>query len=318
MGTPLLTFREQYNGTVFPTVGGQWVHPGSKIAAFVRSTGVQDGDDPFIANNLVTTLNAGLARCRSNMNDVVYVLQGHSENVSSATALSSLVAGTRIVGVGDPLRTNAPAFTWTATDAQWAINVANVSIENLNLSPCGANGVVKAINVTGATCSITNCTFTLSTGATLKSAIAVEWGSAATYGRFCGNRIFGLASVDAGIAVKLVGATVPSSFTFTDNVGAAGCTVATGFLNVTVAALDLQIHRNRLYNTLAASTACISFSNVACDGFVTENLLGTKNDGVATAQGLVIGAGALCVFAENYSVDEAKKSAVLTPAAVAT
>lgn len=318
MGDSLLTFREQYNGTVFPTVGGQWVYPGSKIAAFVRSTGVQTGDDPFIANNLVTTLNDGLARCRSGMYDVVYVLPGHAENVTSATALSSLVAGTRIIGVGDPLRTNAPAFTWTALTAQWAINVANVSIENLNLSICGADQITKGILVTGTCCSITNCAITVATGAALRSAIAVEWGSGATYGRFCSNRIVGTA-VDAGIAVKVVGGTVPSFFTFCDNVGHAGLTVATGFLNVTVAALGLEIHRNRLYNTLAASTACISFSNVACDGFVTDNRLGTKNDGVATAQGIIVGgASVLCVFSENYSVDEKAKSGVLTPGAVAT
>jgi hypothetical protein len=52
-------------GTLFP--------PSGRVAAFVRSTGYQDGDDSAIDQNRVPTLAAGLARCRPNLGDMVIV-----------------------------------------------------------------------------------------------------------------------------------------------------------------------------------------------------------------------------------------------------
>jgi len=57
--------------------GSVILSPGARVAAYVRSTGAQSDDDPMLNANLVTTLSAGLARCRSGFNDVVFVLPGH-------------------------------------------------------------------------------------------------------------------------------------------------------------------------------------------------------------------------------------------------
>src|SRR3954471_7705856 len=101
--------------------------PGARVAAYVRSIGVQSGDDAFLASNLVTTLAAGLARVRPNLGDYVVVLPGHVESVADATTFSgALVAGTKIIGVGKG--SNAPTFNWTATAAQWLVNKADVTI----------------------------------------------------------------------------------------------------------------------------------------------------------------------------------------------
>src|SRR6478735_310820 len=85
--------------------------PGSRIAAYVRSTGAQAGDDPFTNANLVTTLAAGVARARAGLGDTVVVMPGHNESVTDATMLTGLVAGTRIVGFGRG--GNMPVFRWT-------------------------------------------------------------------------------------------------------------------------------------------------------------------------------------------------------------
>src|SRR5690348_2323963 len=92
---------------------GTLVPPGSKIVAYVRSTGVQSGDPQFIFDSLVTTLQAGLNECRSGMGDIVVVLPGHSETVTSTSFTG--VIGARVIGMGDISRDDAPTFTWSST-----------------------------------------------------------------------------------------------------------------------------------------------------------------------------------------------------------
>lgn len=135
--------------------------PGGEIRAYVRSTGPADGDPLDLNSKLVTTLNAGLARCRASRGDVVIVLPGHTENISSADQMSSLVAGTRIIGCG--YGTMRPTFTWTAATSTFLFDVANTSLENCRLFLAGPHAagtavtVAAPITVTGANCAITGC-----------------------------------------------------------------------------------------------------------------------------------------------------------------
>lgn len=289
--------------------------PGSRIAAYVRSTGVLNTDDPFIASNLVTTLAAGLARARSGYNDVVVVLPGHSESVTDATMLTNLVAGTRIVGTGRG--SNMPTFRWTATGSQWAVAVADVTFSGLRLRLEGANGVVKAILVTAADVGFHNCDIEVASGASNKATIALELGAGADRFEVIGNVFRGTATHNVTDGVKVVSAVTGGRILQNEMVFSA--TAGNGNIHVTAAALNLKVGDNVLYNTHTASTATIALDNVAMDGIFYRNISGTKNDGTANAQGIVVaGASVLCVFSENYSVDEKAKSGVLNPAAVAT
>jgi hypothetical protein len=282
--------------------------PGARIAAYVRSTGAQSGDDITIGNNLVTTLAVGLARCRSGFGDAVIVLPGHAENV---TTTPTFVAGARIIGI--PLGTATPAFTWTATDSQWAISVANVSISGLKLNISGANGVVKGIAITGAHCYIQGCEIHLATGAALKATIGIEAGAGADDFKFNNNRVYGTATHNVTDGVLIAAATVRNEVI--GNRMQASATAANGLVRVSAAALQLDISHNRIYNTHTSSTACIAIGNVAADGVCSFNHTYNVNDGVATAQGIIFGAAALVKNIENYQCDEAKESGLLTPAA---
>src|SRR5688500_12952960 len=132
--------------------------PGGEVRAYVRSTGPADGDPLDLNSKLVTTLNAGLARCRASRGDVVIVLPGHTEKISSADQMSSLGAGTRIIGAG--YGTMRPTFTWTAATSTFLFDVANTSIENCRLFLAGPHAagtavtVAAPITVTGASCAI--------------------------------------------------------------------------------------------------------------------------------------------------------------------
>lgn len=133
------------------TPNGTWIKPGGRVAAYVRSTGLQEGDDLFaMSGNLVSSINAGLARCRSGQNDIVYVLPGHTETHSVTGAIwSSLVAGAQIIGCGVPGGTNNPTVTLSHTGASMALNVANVTVAGLNITT-GTASTTGFIVVTGA------------------------------------------------------------------------------------------------------------------------------------------------------------------------
>jgi hypothetical protein len=137
------------------TPNGTWVRPGGNVVAYVRSTGAQSGDDPFAASGaLVATIAAGVNRCRPGQNDVVVVLPGHTETVT--TTLFTPVAGAQIVGAGRPGSTNAPNITLSATAATIALSAANMSLIGLNINSATA-AVVDAIVVSAAGCTIANC-----------------------------------------------------------------------------------------------------------------------------------------------------------------
>lgn len=130
---------------------GTFVKPGGRIAAYVRSTGAQDGEDHFAASGLlVATINEGLKRCRSGQNDIVLCLPGHTETYSTTGAVwANLVAGAQIIGCGSPGATNNPNITLSHTGASIALNVANVTLAGLNINSATA-AVTGAIVVTGA------------------------------------------------------------------------------------------------------------------------------------------------------------------------
>ena len=294
----------------------QLLPPTYRIAGYVRSGGFVDGDDDHLKEEMFDTLAGALAQVRAGRGDTVVVLPGHSEDVTDATMLDNLVAGTRIIGVGSVNQDDAPTFRWTNTAGSWVVNDKNLHVEGLRLRMEGVNGVVKAIDVTAAGFALKNCHVQTASGATAKATIAVEIGAGADECTIAGNYFRGTATHNS-TNVVLVDAAV-SNLKVLGNTAICSATAGNGIVQVTAAALNMDVSYNRLYNTHTSSTACIAFGNVACDGFCTHNILGTKNNGTANAQGVTLGAAALVVCAENYSVDEARRSGVLAPAVVAT
>ena len=94
----------------------------------VRQRGGSDSnrgtyDSPF------STLAYAVTQCVANRGDVIMVKPGHTETISSATALTLSVAGVAIIGLG--IGSNRPTFTLdTATTATINVTAANVAIKN--------------------------------------------------------------------------------------------------------------------------------------------------------------------------------------------
>ncbi len=288
--------------------------PGARIAAYVRSTGLQSGDDQFTAQNLVSTLSAGLARVRSGLGDTVVVLPGHSESVTDATMLTNLVAGTRIMGFGRG--SNMPVFRWTATAAQWAVAVADVTIQGLRLRMEGANGVVKAILVTAADVGIYGCDIEISSGASNKAAIAIEVGAGADRCDVSNNNFRGVTAGTVVDTVKVVAAVSGPRISDNEFYGASSTTTA-GFIHFTAAATQVKILRNVLVNNVASGTTCIRVDDVAVDGCISDNYMAVLSNGTASALGITFAGTTNPVVKcfQNFCSDEPRLSGLLSPAA---
>ena len=284
--------------------------PGGRIAAFVRSTGQQNLDDPVIANDLVPTLAQGLARCRAGMNDTVVCLPGHSESVTDSTMLANMVAGTRVIGVGRG--GNAPVFRWTNTAGSWLVDDADCVFQGLRLRMEGANGVVKAINVTAADCGIYGCDVETSSGAALKAAIGIEVGAGAHRFELCNNRFRSSTDIVTD-PVKVVAAV--NNVHITDNVMCCAATAGTGIIHATAAVVDIMILRNYLCAIGAASVAAIGVDNVAATGQIAYNTISVLNTGahVSATTGIFMGANVLIRCGQNFSANDPRVSGLLMP-----
>lgn len=286
---------------------GTFLPPGARVV-YLRSTGASNTDPPEIADRIVQTLAAALLQCRANYGDVIYVLPGHSESV---TTTPTFVAGVRIIGIGHG--GNRPVFRWTATTSQWAITVADVIFSGLRLRLEGANGVVKAIVSTAADTVFEGCDIEMASGATNKATIGIEVGAGATRFRITGCRFRGTATHNVTDGVKIVSAV--------DGVTIENCqmvfsaTAANGLVHFTAAATNVVCRDLDMYNTHTSSTATITFDDVAVDGICCRVFSAVMNNGTASSQGITFGTAATIQCNQCFNCDEPKKSGIPNPAA---
>lgn len=263
---------------------GTYVRPGGRVAAYVRSTGAQEGDDYFASSgNLVTSINEGLKRCRSGQNDVVVCLPGHTETYSSSGAIwANLVAGAQIIGCS-PGSTNAPTITLGHVGASIALNVADVTL-------CGFNIRSAAVLTAGVVITAAGCTFAcnsvISTGALAANSLVQVTGAATT-------------------AILNNNFVVDSTATMIAVTGAA----STNFLIQGNIARQTQATTGGSFST-TASTAGIS-------GVYANNLYKTATTGTGGAGVIVLGAATITTVGnfENYGGDETAAAGLLVTGA---
>lgn len=300
---------------------GTFVKPGGRVAAYVRSTGAQDGEDHFAASGLlVTTIDAGLKRCRSGQNDIVFVLPGHAENVATANSWPSLVAGTQIIGVGGTGTTNAPTLTWTTTASTLTLNVANVTITGLTLAWNGIDALVTPMPVTAAGVAIVGNTIRAES-ASAGALKGVEVSSAGSGFRFIGNSVLSadLTKLMTSSPVLISGAAddviISDNYISSGNPG----TSVLGLIAVTAAATNVRIVRNTLIQLNTAGTALftVTVGAVAATGVIAYNNSLIATDVTSTTSGVTVNAAAAATMGvfENRTKDATATNGVLSPVA---
>lgn len=286
-----------------PLVGSGPVLTTGKVL-FVSSTtgasGIGRGYDP---TKPLATITQALSNATAAKGDVILLMPGHAENITSAGALTISKSGVTIVGLGNGRARAALTFT-TATTATIVISAANVRISNVVFFYTGFDAIGTGISVTGSSLTLDNCSFVLG-DVTNQAAAGIILGTGAD--RF-----------------KIENCLVSSP--------AAGPAV---FIGSGVALDQVIIRNNYIYgnfstspvsNTVAAWTNC----------FIDNNLVSIATSGIpafslhASATGMItnnriacntISAGgsitaAACFKLQNYATDTAAGSGVLDPTVV--
>lgn len=265
-------------GAGIATPFGTFLPPGSRVAAYVYSgSAAVDMIDQSIANNLVTTLNAGLARCRSGKGDYVVVLPGHSENISAADAMSSLVAGTNIVGLGEGR--NRPRLIWTAAAATFLFDVDNATLDNFQLFMDGnAAGspltVAAPITMSGNGCRISNSLVQF--GSDADELVTVGVTVTGDDCMFANNFCYGATAAECTTFLRLTGA---DRFRLL-NTTIMGATSAVGVgvvQMVTTASTDIEVANCIFANRKASSTSAF-LGMAASTGVVRDSGFSILND----------------------------------------
>lgn len=238
--------------------------PGANVY-FVRGNGTTvtefSRDPAGLRERLSASVNRALQYCVSGAGDVVVVLPGHTETISTADGWSNLVAGTRIIGVGQGnLR---PTVTWSAAAASVLLNVANASIENMILQLAGdpaattALTVAAPITVSAAGCAIRGCRINAGVDADQLVTIGVTTTAAADDFTFSGNRLYSATTAEATTFVQLVGA---DRLRFNGNhiVGATSAVAVGPVRFLTTASTNIEMLGNTIRNNKAASEQAVT------------------------------------------------------------
>lgn len=266
-----------------------------------------------------STIQYAKSLCVANRGDIIFVLPGHSETISTAAILTLDKAGVAIVGLGSgSLR---PRLTFTAAAANIPVTAANVSVTNI-LHIANFADVVSAYTATGTATPtdfvLENCEFrdTSSILNFLKTFTGNATANSVDGFTYWGNRVFGLATTAATQAVIIAAATNRCSYQ--DNF------VVYPVLNDTAALVDfganaqlnLDMGRNKVFRPSTSTTGGSLFSggSTTSTGYVYDNYSWHLDN----SAGLLAPTGTKLGFQNNYSMitGAADKSGLINPAAV--
>jgi hypothetical protein len=262
----------------------------------------------------LSTLNAGLAKCVSGRGDIVYVLPGHAESLSVADSWSSLVAGTKIIGLGTGA--DRPTFTWTATASTALIDVANVRIQNCrllfagSLSSTSALTVTVGMPVTAAGFQLINCEVNVAVDTDQLCTTAFTLSASADDCTIAYNHIWG--GTTGTVTGVFVSTGAVDRLKFLNNQIAACAT--TQLIDLSNAAItENEFYNNIIQNKLDTTTAVIK-PHATTTGRVHNNLWITAAGGTAPASSGFTTYTTTMWFGINWTVTESGKSALLSPA----
>lgn len=272
-----------------------WVHSGT------GSDSVGNGrnpDAPF------ATIDYAIGQCTANKNDVVYVMPGHAETLAAdASDIAVDVAGISIIGLGNS--SNRPVVTFTHTGATVAVSADNCRVSNLVFQN-DVDSQTAVVTVTGAGCTIDNCSFMEGSAKQYLLGVLVSTGAARATVRNC---VFRSVATGSDAAIR-IGAAV-------DRCVIEGCDVYGDFNDACIhnptgnVATTLRIQNNILTNLQSGDHAIELVS--ACTGVIAYNVGNSTLAAAATRTAIDPGS---CYCVENYGSDGVGDvNGVLNPAA---
>lgn len=268
--------------------------------------------DPQGTPRLFATIATALAQCVANRGDVIVVLPGHTETVSSATALAFNIAGVTILGVGTgSLR---PTITLdTAATSKIVVSVANFTIRNFifianfaDIATCFL--LSSAPEFTAEDCEFRDTSSILNFLATVTTTVSVNSDGL----KFNRNRLKILGTTAATTPIKVLNTMdriqINENFITKAVLNNTSCLLDHGALVVT----NLEMARNRIFsaNTDSATGGfLITTSSTTNSGMVFDNYV----NGLDIAAEILVTAGSKYGMMNNLYNGDANASGFVSP-----
>lgn len=303
-GVPLL---QTHPGKVF------WVLKAAGVSIAGQKTGSDGNQGTF--NDPFATLDYAIGQCSADRGDIIVIKPGHTETISTATAMAWDVAGVAIIGLGSgSLR---PTFTLdTAATATITVSAANISVNNVLFVANFADIATFFTLTTAKDFTVENCEFR-DTSAILNAINVVDTNATANAADglwFSGNRVISKGTTAAtsvfDVDAALDRMVVNNNFYTGGVVNNTPAWIDAGANAIT----NLEMGRNKTYriNTDTATGGLLfAGSSTGNTGMVYENY--SRHGDVAAA--IYVTAGALLGMAENYGTGDADTQGTLIPAA---
>lgn len=260
--------RQIFDGFSPRSVNGRTIIVGATGVAGYESTQRIFTPDSFGRLRFFTTLAAAIAAGLAGR-DTIYVMAGHTETISSSTALNLSLAGVQIVGMGTgSLR---PKLTLdTSTGSTITVSGANCSIENFVIDATGIDSIVAVLTISAAGFSFKNNKVILA-NSTNQATVGIVTTAGASDLVVAGNRFEGTSDAGTTAAITLVGG---DNITIVDNdfVGAYGSGVG-AIRGLTTLTTNAIVKRNTIVNLTASATKGITLLT-GSTGIISDNRFG--------------------------------------------
>jgi hypothetical protein len=298
------------SGSSVPVSTGQYF--------FVSNSPLKVGQDATTRGKTPTdpfkTIAYAVTQCTANRSDVIVVMPGHVETITSATSFTITKAGISIIGLG--VGSNRPTIQYTtATTASLVISAANVFIQNVifDMAVGAVDAIAVGITLTGANFRLFDCKVTMA-DASNQGVVFLSVGSGASDCHVSGLRLD--ATAGAGAAEAILFAAAVAGFRMNDSYIAGDFSNAVLYCTSTNHATEMRVSRNALWQRNGTAKAVINLTNSSTGLFEYNTLEGTTWTTVADA--IANTTSVSMRFVENYGGDDsagfADKSALLTPA----
>lgn len=269
--------------------------------------------DPDGVNRYFATLATAIAATTASRGDVILLAPGHTETISSATALNLNVAGIKIVGLG--VGSMRPTFTLdTANTSTITVSANSVSVENCIFIANFLN-IATLFTVTTATdfrllnCDIRDTSASLNFVGIVSLSTTLNAADGLTLD---GNKITGLATTGAVYLLKPTGTN--DRVLIQNNYYAQLSTNAAAIIPVSAGKIltnfILLNNRVNLQNAAGTATGYLITTDTAGTGFIDGN----RFSALPTTP-LLVTAGRGYVYGLNLHTDQADTSGYTLPIA---
>ncbi len=278
-----------------------WVNGTTVLAP--GAVGGSNGNDGSYRRPFAT-IDYAVGKCTANRGDIIMVMPGHSETISSATSLVFDVAGVAVIGLGTgSLR---PDLNFSDTAGSVEVDAADVTLYNLTLT-ADVTAVTVGVNVDANGFTMDSCEFRYNaTGDDFITMIDID----AFDDAYISNCVFHAEEtagcseairMDDALRTKIINCHFTGDFTDGAIIGEDA--VSTGIL----------IADNYIYNSDTTGGEVIDL-NVASTGLIVGNRCGTL---FPTAPYTAFDPGS-CLCLENYVANAIDESGALTPQTVSS